>query len=161
MPVASHMPTNILRKRSETSTPPTRHGEKSGVAKVGVGGRIGVLTAGRVAVRIEFGTSSTADLVWNALPLNSTAETWGASINFETPLEAGRDRTARVLATIGEIYFWVEDDRIVIPFGRTPISRPGEIRLPSPCNVFGRALDDVSAFKVVTPGEKASLIAAR
>jgi uncharacterized protein len=147
------MPTNILRKKSETPRPSPR------AARARNGPRIAVLTAGRVSIRIELSATPTADLVWNALPLHSTAETWGASINFETPLEAGRDRSARVLASAGEIYFWAENNRIVVPFGPTPISRPGEIRLPSPCNVWARALDDVKALAVVTPGEKISLVA--
>lgn len=147
------MPTNILRKAADRKKP---HGP---LARAASGPRVAVLTAGRVSVRIEFAPTPTADLVWQALPLHSTAETWGQSINFETPLECGRDRTAKLLASPGDIYFWVEQDRVVVPFGPTPISRPGECRLQSPANVIGHALDDVRALAAVTPGEKVSLVA--
>jgi hypothetical protein len=63
------------------------------------------------------------------------------------------------LADIGDIFFWVEDDRVLIPFGTTPISRPGEIRLPRPCNVWAKAIDDVAPLKVVAAGEKVSMTA--
>lgn len=148
------MPTHILRKAADHRKPPVKAARRSG------GPRIAWLTAGRVRVRIEFGDTSTADLVWSALPLHSTAETWGQSIHFETPLEAGRDRTARINAVAGEVYFWVENDRIIVPFGPTPISRAGECRLQSPANVIGRVLDDFAAFGTVTPGEKVALVAA-
>ena len=95
--------------------------------------------------------------LWAALPLFSTAETWGDSLHFETPIETGRERGARLSGKIGEIYFWADDDRVLIVFGPTPISRPDEIRLPRPCNVLARTSDDVRALKVVTPGEKVSI----
>ena len=148
------MPTNILRKAADGRKPQPK------ASRTGVAPRRAVLTAGRVSIRIELAATPTADLVWHALPLYSTAETWGAAVHFETPLEAGRDRSAKVIAKPGEIYFWVEDDRIIVPFGPTPISRPGECRLASPANVWAIALDDVAALAAVTPGEKVTLIAA-
>ena len=148
------MPTNILRKAADARSPAGRS------ARTATEKRIALLTVGRAKVRIELADTATAQLVWQALPLHSTAETWGATIHFETPLEAGRDRTARINAAIGEIYFWTEDDRILVPFGPSPISRPNECRLPAPCNVFARALDDVKPLAKVTPGEKVSLVAA-
>ena len=102
---------------------------------------------------------TTADRIWSTLPIYSTAETWGQSLHFETPVETGRDRTARTLAQPGDICFWSEDDRILIAFGPTPISRPGEIRLPRPCNIWAKALDDVTPLKDVSPGEKVSVTA--
>ena len=148
------MPTNILRKAADARKPQPK------VPRSGSAPRYAVLTAGRVSVRIELADTPTADLVWRALPLHSTAETWGKAVHFETPLETGRDRTARINGVAGDIYFWVEDDRIIVPFGATPISRPGEIRLPSPANVWARALDDVTALAGVQPGQKVSLVAA-
>lgn len=149
------MPTNILRKAAEARRPQQRPARPGGAP------RRAVLTAGRVSIRVELADTPTADLVWRALPLHSTAETWGSSIHFETPLEAGRDRTARINASVGDICFWVEQDRIVVPFGPTPISRKGECRLQSPANVWAHALDDVTALAVVTPGEKIALVAER
>jgi hypothetical protein len=148
------MPTNILRRATDQRKPRAKPARGEGAS------RLAVLTAGGISVRIELAATATAELVWQALPLYSSAETWGRSIKFETPLELGRDRTARLIGSPGEIYFWIEDDRIIVPFGPTPISRPGECRLPSPANVIGWALDDVTVFEAVQPGAKVSLTVA-
>ena len=149
------MPTNILRNRADkiTTRDAKRPARVDGVRRV-------VIKAGRVAVRAELLDTATADRIWAALPLHSTAETWGQSINFEVPIESGRERGARVNAAAGEIYYASEDDRVIIAFGPTPISRGTEIRLPRPCNVWAKTEDDVSLLKCVTPGEKVSMTAA-
>lgn len=146
------MPTNILRKRPKPSA-------RNDGAKRGRAPRRVLIKAGRVSLTADLLTTATADRIWAALPLHSTVETWGHAIHFEVPIETGRDRTARTLASPGDICFWVEDDRVIIAFGATPISRPGEMRLPRPCNVWAKTLDDVTPLKVVTPGEKVSVTA--
>jgi hypothetical protein len=120
-----------------------------------------LITAGRIKIRAHLLDTATADRIWRALPLYSTAETWGQSLHFETPVESGRERNARTIAAAGDICFWVEDDRVIIAFGPTPISRPGELRLPRPCNLWARALDDVRVLKAVRPGEKVSVTPAK
>jgi len=117
------------------------------------------ISAGTVKIRAQLLDTPTADRVWRALPLHSTAQTWGEAIHFETHVEYGREPTARTLVEPGDICFWVEDDRIIIAFGRTPVSRPNEYRLPRPCNLWARALDDVRVLKAVRPGEKVSVTA--
>lgn len=149
------MPTNLLRKAANARKP-----GGAGAVRLSSETRLALLTAGRVKLKVELLDTATAQLVWQALPLYSAAETWGATIHFETPLETGRDRSARVLANIGEVYFWVENDRILVPFGPSPISKPNECRLPAPCNVWARVLDDPQLLSKVTPGEKVSLVAA-
>ena len=148
------MPTNFLRQR----TP--KPGSSAGSAKSAVAGRRVLINAGRVSIRAELLETPTASRVWAALPLFSTAETWGRSVHFEVPVETGRERAARTLSEPGDICFWVEDDRVIIAFGPTPMSRDREIRLPRPCNVWAKALDDVTLLKDVIPGEKVSITAA-
>ena len=145
------MPTNVLRQQQRPPAPQPR--------APGAAPRVAILTAGRVSLRISLAATETADRIWRALPLHSTAETWGHSVHFETPVDTGRDRTARLNGVIGDIYYRVEDDRILVPFGPTPISARNECRLPRPCNVWATALDDVGALQVVQPGEKVSLVA--
>jgi hypothetical protein len=147
------MPTNLPRKKAPLVRP---HGRQAGQTAR----RRIVIKAGRVTIRAELLATPTADRIWAALPLHSTAETWGQAVHFETPVETGRERGARMLAQAGEICFWVEEDRVLIAFGPTPISRPGEKRLPSPCNVWANAIDDVTLLNVVAPGEKVSVTAA-
>ena len=149
------MPTNLLRKADTES--PTVVAATSDRATRGT--RIAVLTAGKVRLRLALADTATSDRIWQALPLHATAQTWGESIHFEIPVESGRDRTARINGAVGEIYFWTEDDRVLIPFGPTAISRSGECRLPSPANVWALALDDVRVLAAVRPGVKVSLVA--
>ena len=78
-------------------------------------------------------------------------------VHFDLPVVCGRERGARINGRAGEIYYWSEDERIIIPFGPTPISRPDEMRLPRPCNVLATTQDDVTRLSVVTPGEKVSI----
>lgn len=141
------MPTNILRNRVKPVTPAPAAAHARAVRRIAI-------RAGRVTVRAELLDTPTARRIAAALPIHSTAETWGDSIHFDVPVESGRERGARANAVLGDINFWAADGRVIIGFGATPISRPGEIRLPQPCNVWARAIDDVTVLKSVRPGEK-------
>jgi hypothetical protein len=99
------MPTNLLRDRNR-AVPPDRELERHRARKPR--DRRIVITAGRVKIRAQLLDTPTAERVWQALPLHSTAETWGQAIHFETPVESGRERNARLLSEPGDIYFWVE-----------------------------------------------------
>lgn len=111
-----------------------------------------VIESGAVSVRARLLSTPTAEIVWRALPLYSVAEVWGAEVHFDVPLEVYREPGARAVVKPGEIAFSPDGDSIAIAYGRTPISKPGELRLWSPSNVFAVALDDVSALKVVPVG---------
>lgn len=147
------MPTNILRSRPKPVAAP------AGTLPAAGAPRVVLATAGGLRIRLALLDTATADRIWRALPLYSTAETWGESVHFELPVASGRERGARIAAESGEVYFWSEDGRVIIGFGPTPISGPGEIRLPRPCNLFARALDDVGVLRAVRPGAKVSLVA--
>lgn len=145
------MPTNLIRRkldRPSAAPSGTREARPE---------RIALLKAGRISLRLRLLDTRTADLIWRALPLHSIVETWGDSIHFDTPLKTGRERTAKLNVDAGEVCFWSEDERVVLAWGPTPISRPTEIRLMRPCNIWAVALDDPTSLSVVTPGEKVSL----
>jgi hypothetical protein len=149
------MPTNILRRQSK---PPAKTGGRQ-TSSPTVGVRRVLLKSGRVSVVAELLDTPTADRIWAALPLHSSVEPFGSTIQFEVPIESGRERGAKILASLGELYFWADGDRVVLVFGPTPISRPGEIRLQAPCNVWARTSEDLSPLKKIRPGEKISILA--
>ncbi|MFO1169933.1 MAG: cyclophilin-like family protein [Hyphomicrobiaceae bacterium] len=116
-----------------------------------------VIQSGAVAVRARLLDTPTADVVWRALPLHSTAEIWGKEIHFEVPLEAYLEADARQIVTAGEIAFSPDGEAISIAYGKTPTSRGKQIRLATPSNVFAIAYDDVAAFAAVAPGAEISV----
>ncbi len=145
------MPTNLIRHKLDQ-----RH-KQAPTKRAPMPERVARLQAGRVTVRIRLLQTPTADLIWRALPLHSIVETWGDSIHFDTPLKTGRERSAKLNVAIGDVCFWTEDERVVLAWGPTPISRPNEVRLMRPCNIWAEAIDDPSTLAAVTPGEKAVL----
>lgn len=94
----------------------------------------------------------TADALYKAAPFTSVAQTWGDEVYFETPVSLDLEADARDLVTAGELAFWTVGNSIAIGFGATPISAPGEIRLASPTNIWGEAVEDVRCLTSVGPG---------
>ncbi len=115
------------------------------------------ITAGSVEIKAELLDTPTADAVYDSLPIQSQASTWGEEVYFSTPVSVVREADARDVVKAGEIAFWVEGDSIAIGFGRTPISRADEIRLAAPTNIWAKAIDDVRRLKAVKAGDRVTV----
>jgi len=112
-----------------------------------------------VTLEAELLDTPTAKAILAALPIRSSALTWGEEVYFDVPVEVAREKSARAIVTPGEIAYWPDGPAIAIGFGRTPISQADETRLASPCNVFARALGDVKALAAVKARSKVSVVA--
>lgn len=116
-----------------------------------------VIQSGAVAIRARLLDTPTADIVWRALPLYSTAEIWGKEVHFEVPLEAYLEKDARQHVAPGEIAFSPDGEAISIAYGKTPTTRGKQLRLASPSNVFALAYDDVTALAAIAVGSEISV----
>ncbi|MFJ4190347.1 cyclophilin-like fold protein [Kitasatospora sp. NPDC089509] len=87
------------------------------------------------------------------LPISSTAVTWGEEVYFGTPVSVPRESTARQVVEPGTVAFWTDGDSLALPYGPTPVSRAGECRLASPCNVLGLLDGDPRVLRTVRPGD--------
>jgi len=117
-------------------------------------------------IRFDFGSlyldaellnTPTARATAAALPVASSAMTWGEEVYFEIPVKVAQEKDARAIVTPGEIAYWPDGHCIAIGFGRTPISKGDECRLASPCNIFAKALGDVKQLGAVRAGSKIQL----
>jgi uncharacterized protein len=148
-------PTNLLRDKGRSPASKTTRSAQARRERREV-----LIRVADLIVRARLHDTPTADRIWATLPIYATANTWGSAVHFETRAETGREAGAKWNVDAGEIAFWVEEDRIIIGFGPTPLSRPGEIRLPCPCNIWATALDDVTPLASVRPGSAIAVLVA-
>jgi hypothetical protein len=116
--------------------------------------------ARRISIRTDSSTveadlidNRTADAIWEALPFDSVANTWGDEIYFAVPvtleLENGRE-----VVEAGDIAYWPPGKAFCAFFGPTPVSKGDEIRAASEVTVFGRLVGDPGVLRSVKAGEK-------
>ncbi|MFF5423504.1 MULTISPECIES: cyclophilin-like fold protein [unclassified Streptomyces] len=107
--------------------------------------------AGHTTATLEDTPTSAA--LARALPISSTARTWGEEVYFDTPVSVPREEGARQVVDPGTVAFWTEGDALALPYGPTPISRGDESRLASPCNLLGALDGDPRILATVRDGD--------
>ena len=111
------------------------------------------MTFGDVQVTAELYDTPTAAAIIRALPIRSTARTWGEEVYFATPARVEAEADARAVVEAGELAFWLAGDSIAICFGPTPVSTGNELRLVSEANIWGRLRGDPRALARVRAGD--------
>ncbi len=114
------------------------------------------IIAGSVAAEATLHDGKTADAIWNALPIEAKAQTWGDEIYFDIGLAVGPEKPRETVG-LGDLGFWPPGSAFCIFFGPTPASRGDEIRPASAVNVFGRVIGDPTVFKKVRAGTRVTL----
>ena len=120
--------------------------------------RIRIITpsAGEVQAELSEENPRTARAIWEALPIEARANTWGDEIYFSIPVDVGVENPKEIVE-MGDLGYWPPGNAFCIFFGPTPASRGDEIRPASSVNVVGRVLGDPMVFKMVRGGEKVTL----
>jgi hypothetical protein len=111
-----------------------------------------VIEAGAVKARAKLADTAAARRIYQALPLQAVARTWGDEVYFEVPVEEALDESAQEVVTAGDLGYWPSGPALCVFFGPTPISGPGEIRPASAVNIVGRLLGEPAVFKAVSAG---------
>ena len=112
-----------------------------------------VISAGGVEVTAELDDTPTADAVWEALPFEASASTWGDEIYFGIPVSAEEEPGASAVVEVGAVAYWPPGSALCLFFGRTPATRGNEIRAASAVNVFGSIDGDPTVLKRARDGE--------
>ena len=111
-----------------------------------------VITAGNVSLPAELNDSPTARQVWEALPIEGTANTWGDEIYFAIPVVAAEEPDARADVAVGELGYWPVGHAFCLFFGPTPASSGPRPRAYSPVNILGHIVGDATRFRPVRDG---------
>jgi uncharacterized protein len=114
------------------------------------------IAAGPVTAQATLDDSRTAQAIWEALPIEAAAQTWGDEIYFTIPVSLPED-DARAVVERGDLGYWPPGRAFCLFFGPTPASQRDECRPASPVNVFGRVEGDPTVFKVVRAGARVRL----
>ena len=119
-------------------------------------GRTIRIRAGDVEAVAELNDTRTAQAIWDALPIEARANTWGDEIYFSIPVKAGDERPQEVVDA-GDLGYWPPGSAFCIFFGPTPASHGDEIRPASPVTVVGRVKGDPTVFKAVRGGARVAV----
>jgi hypothetical protein len=112
------------------------------------------IKAGSVEAEAVLNDSATAQKIWDGLPLEARANTWGDEIYFAIPVKTPLEKNAQELVEVGDLGYWPSGNAFCIFFGPTPMSRGNEVRPASAVNVIGRVSGDARVFQKVPSGSK-------
>ena len=99
----------------------------------------------------------TADRIWDALPIQGTANRWGEEIYFSIPVECPAEADARVEMAVGKIAYWPPGSAFCIFFGPTPAGQGDAPRAASDVNPIGFVEGDAARFTRVPDGAPVTL----
>jgi hypothetical protein len=111
------------------------------------------ITCGSITLQADLNDTSTAAKIWEALPIEGRANTWGDEVYFEIPIHADQEPDARAEVEVGELGFWPMGSAFCIFFGPTPVSTDQRPRAYSPVNILGRVKGDATVLRSVKSGD--------
>ncbi len=110
------------------------------------------ISAAGISLSAELSDSPTARRIWEALPIEGQASTWGDEIYFEIRVVGEQEPDARAEVEVGELGYWPVGHALCVFFGPTPASIDERPRAYSPVNILGRVLGDAPHLRAVRSG---------
>ena len=110
------------------------------------------ITVKEIEMHAQLNESYTAQLIWDALPIEANLNLWGDEIYFRTEVESELEASASDVVSSGDIAYWPPGSAFCIFYGPTPASTENEIRAASAVNIIGAIIGDEEAFKQVNNG---------
>ena len=110
-----------------------------------------MIRVGQIQAEAELNNTKTAEVIWEALPIEGRANLWGDEIYFAIPVKMGLEKGQKVVQ-IGDLGYWPPGTAFCIFFGETPVSRKGKIRPASAVTILGKVTSDAAVFKKVSSG---------
>jgi len=114
------------------------------------------IEVGDITAEAALNETVTAQLIWDTLPIESKANTWGDEVYFEIPVKTDLEN-AQEIVQVGDIGYWPKGPAFCIFFGPTPVSKGDEIRPASAVNVIGKVSGDARIFRSVCDGQAIKL----
>jgi hypothetical protein len=111
------------------------------------------ITAGEAVVYATFNDTRTAQAIFEALPIEARAQTWGDEIYFGIPVDCGSEGPQPTVEA-GDLAYWEPGSAFCIFFGPTPMSVGQEIVPADPVTVFGKVEGDATVLRVFRGGGK-------
>jgi hypothetical protein len=90
------------------------------------------ITLGPVVITATLNDTKTAELIRQALPIQSRAKLWGDEVYFDVPVSAGEEDPQPGVPS-GTVAYWSPGNALCLFFGQTPYS---------PVNVVGKIEGD-------------------
>ncbi|MFQ5932121.1 MAG: cyclophilin-like fold protein [Nitrospiraceae bacterium] len=105
------------------------------------------ISVGPVSLEAELKSNKTADAIYEALPIETTLNTWGEEFYFKIPGVKDHRETATTHVKVGDVAFWGAGGVLAIFFGRTPMSSGPDPVPVDRVNIVGRILGDPTQLR--------------
>jgi len=111
-----------------------------------------LITVNDRTFRATLTDSPTAKQLWDALPVDGSANIWGDEVYFEIPLSSPQEPDAQEEVEVGTIAYWPTGQAFCIFFGPTPVSTGEKPRAYSPVNILGVIEGNLDGLRAVQQG---------
>jgi len=109
-------------------------------------------------VKAELFDTPTGKAIYDALPIQRNANTWGDEIYFGIQVHASLEADAKAEVAVGDLAYWPNMPAFCIFFGATPVSTGPNPVAASPVNVVGKLLTvELEDLRRIPDGENVTV----